>query len=471
MSGRKQKPYTIPEARIESAASEGKSLLRHDGKVIFIPFAAPGDVADIEVYRHKKNYADARITRLISPSPERVTPACVHYGTCGGCKWQHLSYSAQLAMKQEQVANDLKRIGKVEVAEFMPILGSKKEYRYRNKVEFTFSNKAWEEHFDKNNPGRIPALGFHIPGMFDKVLNLENCHIAPEGTDAIRNSIMQYALDNGYSFFDLRQQTGFLRNLMLRCNSEGKWMLVLIVAENKPRLIADMFDALMPLHPEIEEWTYAVNLKKNDMWSDLQVHTVKGRGYLSEQFEHLKFKIRPQSFFQTNTEQALELYRITRDFANLSGRENVYDLYTGTGSIALFVASGAAHVTGIEYVEAAVQDARENAQMNGVENASFYAGDMKEILNDELIAQHGKPDVVITDPPRDGMHPGVVEKLNELLPERIVYVSCNSSTQARDIAMLSEHYSVQKVKPVDMFPHTHHVESVALLIRKPEFNP
>lgn len=466
MSGRKSKPYTITDAVIETAASEGKALLRHDGKVIFVPFAAPGDIADVEVYRQKKNYADGRIVRLTSPSAERVEPHCPHYGTCGGCKWQHLSYKGQLALKQDQVLNDLKRIAKVDVKTFLPIRGSKKEYNYRNKVEFTFSNKAWEEHFDKNNPGRIPALGFHIPGMFDKVLNLDACHIAPEGTDTIRQAVLQFAIQNSYSFFDLRQQTGFLRNLMLRCNSRGRWMLVLIVAEDKPELVKNMFDALIPELPEIDEWSYVINTKKNDMWSDLEVIVYKGAGFLTESFEDLMYKIRPQSFFQTNTGQALELYRIIRKFADLKGTENVYDLYTGTGSIALFVAKNAAHVTGIEYVEAAVRDAKENAEINGFGNTSFYAGDMRLILNDELISKHGKPDVVITDPPRDGMHPGVIDKLNEMKADRIVYVSCNSSTQARDIALLADNYDVEKVIPVDMFPHTHHVESVALLLKK-----
>lgn len=399
MSGRKQKPYTIPAAVIESAASEGKALLRHDGKVIFVPYAAPGDVADIQVFKQKKNYAEGRILNLIQPSVDRTEPRCTHYGTCGGCKWQHLDYSGQLALKQDQVYNDLKRIAKVDVKEFLPILGSNKQYHYRNKVEFTFSNKAWEEHFDKNNPGRIPALGFHIPGMFDKVLNLDACHIAPEGTDKIRKAILNYAIQNQYSFFDLRQQTGYLRNLMLRCNAAGRWMLVLIFAEDKPELACQMFDALIPELPEIDEWNYVYNPKGNDMWSDLNVTTYKGTGYLTETFEDLTFKIRPQSFFQTNTEQALELYRITREFANLKGHENVYDLYTGTGSIALFVAAQASHVTGIEYVEAAIKDACENAVINNRSNTSFYAGDMRHILNDELIEKHGRPDVVITDPP------------------------------------------------------------------------
>lgn len=463
MSKRTQKPYLIENLEIETAAAEGKSIARHDGKVIFIPFSAPGDVADVMVQKQKKSYAEGRIQKLHTASPIRTEALCSHFGICGGCKWQHVDYAAQLGFKETQVKDDMQRIAKVEVGQYLPILGSKEVFHYRNKLEFTFSNKAWEEHFDKSNPGRIPALGFHIPGMFDKVLDLNACYLAPEYANKIKDTFKQYAIENDLSFFDIRQQDGFLRNLMMRCNSEGKWMVVLVVGEEKPKLVTSMFDKLIPILTEIEEWCYVINTKKNDTWSDLNVQTHKGNGYLSEKMEDLTFKIRPQSFFQTNAKQALELYKITREFASLSGTENVYDLYTGTGSIAQFVAKKAKQVIGIEYVEAAIVDAKENAILNKIENTHFYAGDMKLVLNDELISRHGKPDVVITDPPRDGMHPGVVEKLNELAPKRIVYVSCNTATQARDIALLSEKYNVLKIQTVDMFPHTHHVESVALL--------
>lgn len=463
MSKRTQKPYLIENLEIETAAAEGKSIARHDGKVIFIPFSAPGDVADVMVQKQKKSYAEGRIQKLHTASPLRTEALCSHFGICGGCKWQHVDYAAQLGFKETQVKDDMQRIAKVEVGQYLPILGSKEVFHYRNKLEFTFSNKAWEEHFDKSNPGRIPALGFHIPGMFDKVLDLNACYLAPEYANKIKDTFKQYAIENDLSFFDIRQQDGFLRNLMMRCNSEGKWMVVLVVGEEKPKLVTSMFDKLIPILTEIEEWCYVINTKKNDTWSDLNVQTHKGNGYLSEKMEDLTFKIRPQSFFQTNAKQALELYKITREFASLSGTENVYDLYTGTGSIAQFVAKKAKQVIGIEYVEAAIVDAKENAILNKIENTHFYAGDMKLVLNDELISRHGKPDVVITDPPRDGMHPGVVEKLNELAPKRIVYVSCNTATQARDIALLSEKYNVLKIQTVDMFPHTHHVESVALL--------
>jgi len=463
LSKKTQKPYLIENLEIENAAAEGKSIARHDGKVIFIPFSAPGDVADVMVQKQKKSFAEGRIQTLHKPSPLRTEALCSHFGVCGGCKWQHVSYAAQLGFKETQAKDDMQRIAKVEVGQFLPILGSKDIFHYRNKLEFTFSNKAWEEHFDKSNPGRIPALGFHIPGMFDKVLDLDACYLAPEYANKIKDTFKRYAIDNDLSFFDIRQQDGFLRNLMMRCNSEGKWMVVLVVGEEKPKLVIAMFDKLIPILTEIEEWCYVINTKKNDTWSDLNVQTHKGNGYLSEKMEDLTFKIRPQSFFQTNAKQALELYRITREFASLSGTENVYDLYTGTGSIAQFVAKNAKQVVGIEYVEAAIVDAKENAILNKIENTHFYAGDMKLVLNDELISRHGKPDIVITDPPRDGMHPGVVEKLNELAPKRIVYVSCNTATQARDIALLSDKYNVVKIQTVDMFPHTHHVESVALL--------
>jgi 23S rRNA (uracil1939-C5)-methyltransferase len=462
----KQKSFLLESVAITAAAAEGKAIAKHDGKVIFIPFAAPGDIADIKVTKQKKSYAEGEIVKLIESSPLRTNITCSHFGKCGGCKWQHVQYESQLAFKDTQVKDDLQRIAKVDVGEFLPILGCTNIFHYRNKLEFTFSNKAWEEHFDKANPKRLPALGFHIPGMFDKVLDLEKCYLAPEAANTIRDTIKGTAIAMGISFFDIREQHGFLRNLMLRCNTAGEWMLVLVVGENKPELAEELLQNVMPKLNMVTEWCYVINEKKNDSWSDLEVHTIKGNGYLIESLENLKFKIRPQSFFQTNAAQALNLYQITRTFAGLTGSEIVYDLYTGTGSIAQFVAAGAKNVIGIEYVEAAILDAKENAILNKIDNTTFYAGDMKLVLNDELIARHGKPQVIITDPPRDGMHPDVVAKINELLPDRIVYVSCNPATQARDIALLADNYSVSKVQAVDMFPHTHHVESVALLIRK-----
>lgn len=462
----KQKSFLLESVAISAAAAEGKAIARHEGKVIFIPFAAPGDVADIKVTKQKKSYAEGEIVKLIESSPIRTAVTCSHFGKCGGCKWQHVQYESQLAFKDTQVKDDLQRIAKVEVEEFLPILGCNNIFHYRNKLEFTFSNKAWEEHFDKANPKRLPALGFHIPGMFDKVLDLDTCYLAPEAANTIRDTIKEKAIEMAITFFDIREQHGFLRNLMLRCNTAGEWMLVLVVGENNPELATELLNAVMPQLNMVTEWCYVINEKKNDSWTDLEVHTIKGNGYLIESLENLKFKIRPQSFFQTNAAQALRLYQITREFAGLTGNEIVYDLYTGTGSIAQFVAAGAKSVVGIEYVEAAILDAKENAVLNKIDNTSFYAGDMKLVLNDELIAKHGKPQVIITDPPRDGMHPDVVQKINELLPDKIVYVSCNPATQARDIALLADKYSVKKIQAVDMFPHTHHVESVALLTRR-----
>jgi 23S rRNA (uracil1939-C5)-methyltransferase len=462
----KQKPFSLENILIENAASEGKSIAKHDGKVIFIPFSAPGDVADIKVSKQKKSYAEGQITKLITSSPHRVQPICEHFGKCGGCKWQHVDYKFQLDLKSKQVKDDMERIAKVDKFNYLPILGAQKTERYRNKLEFTFSNKAWEEHFDKENPQRIPALGFHIPGMFDKVLDINDCHLAPKTANRLRNDLKNKAIEMQLDFFDIRQQTGFLRNLMLRSNSNGEWMLVLIVTENNTEAIKTLFESLIPKFPEVIEWCYVVNNKKNDTWTDLEVITYKGKGYLISVIEDLKFKIRPQSFFQTNHQQAFELFQLTREFADLKGNENVYDLYTGTGSIAQFVAKKAKQVIGIEYVEAAVQDAKENAILNQLDNVAFYAGDMKLIFNDELIAKHGKADVVITDPPRDGMHPDVILTLLKMAPDKIVYVSCNPATQARDIALLKDQYDLIQIQAVDMFPHTHHVESVALFKKK-----
>ncbi len=466
MSRKKSEPVIIEGLQIIDAASEGKALARHDGKVIFIPYGAPGDIANVRITKQKSSFAEGVIEQLIEPSKERVDPACKHFGQCGGCKWQHVNYPLQLSFKQRQVEEDLKRIAKVEVDTFYPIVGCNEQFHYRNKLEFTFSNKAWEEHFDKENPGKIPALGFHKPGMFDKILDLEECFLAPTIANKIRVAVKEYAVQNELSFFDLRRQLGFLRNLMLRCNSKNEWMLVLIVFEPEKAKVEAMFKSLQTQFPEIVEWCYVFNYKRNDSWSDLTVETLIGKGYIEETIEDLKFKIRPQSFFQTNTKQALKLYQIAREFAQLNGTENVYDLYTGTGTIALFVAKHCKQVVGIEYVEAAVKDAKENAVLNGIEHAHFYAGDMKHILNDELINTHGKADVIITDPPRDGMHPDVVYKIIEMSPEKIVYISCNSATQARDLALLSAHYTVSKMQAVDMFPNTHHVETVALLVRR-----
>ena len=459
----KQNYPLLTQKTIIAEAAEGKSITKHDDLVVFVPFAASGDVVDIQITKKKKNYAEGRITQFHEYSDKRIEPKCDYFTKCGGCKWQHLSYENQLKLKQQQVIDDFERIAKVEIETILPIKGSNAFFNYRNKVEFTFSNKAWEEIFDKDNPKGLPALGFHFPGLFDKVIDIETCHIANDYSNQIKNSIKAIAVENQFDFFDLRHQTGWLRNLMIRNTSQDQWMVVLIVAFENEKAIKTIFDPLILKYPKVTEWCYVINNKRNDTWSDLEVETYKGKGYLEEKIEDKRYKIRPQSFFQTNTEQALVLYQIAREFAELTGIENVYDLYTGTGSIALFVSDKCKQITGIEYVEAAVIDAKENAALNNVKHAHFYAGDMKALLNDDLIQKHGKPDVIITDPPRDGMHPDVVNKLMEMEAKRIVYISCNPATQARDMLTLKEKYRVKKIQSVDLFPHTHHIENVSLL--------
>ncbi len=463
MHFKKKKFPLLENIEITGIAAEGKAIAKQEGKVIFVPYAAPGDIVNIQITKQKQSFSEGRMTELVKASELRIKPQCSHFGKCGGCKWQHVSYATQLNFKAQQVKNDLQRIAKVEVGNYAPIIGCDQNFNYRNKVEFTFSNKAWEEFFDKENPKRLPALGFHIPGMFDKVMDIDYCHIITDTANKIREALMEYVVQNNFEFFDIRQQTGWLRNVVIRNNSKNEYLVVLIVTDENSKAISGIFDHISAQFPEVISWNYVVNNKQNDTWTDLGVVNYSGATYLLEQFENLIFKIRPQSFFQTNTTQALKLYQITRDFAALQGYENVYDLYTGTGTIALFVAAFCSQVVGIEYVESSIMDAKENAIVNKVDNTHFYAGDMKLVLNDDLIAKHGKPDVIITDPPRDGMHPDVVNKIIALRPERIVYVSCNTATQARDIALLSEYYEVVKVQPVDMFPHTHHVENVALL--------
>jgi len=459
----KQNYPLITQKTILSEAAEGKSITKHEDMVVFVPYAASGDVVDLQITKKKKKFAEARITHFHEFSDKRIEPKCQYFTKCGGCKWQHLNYENQLKLKHQQVIDDFERIAKVHVETILPIIGANNVFNYRNKVEFTFSNKAWEEFFDKDNPKGLPALGFHFPGLFDKIIDIDICHIANDYSNQIKNRIKEIAVNNHFEFFDLRHQTGCLRNLMIRQTSQNQWMVVLVIAHQNNELISTIFDALIPEFAMVTEWCYVINNKRNDTWSDLDVMTYKGKGYLEEKIEDKIYKIRPQSFFQTNTDQALKLYEIAREFAGLTGVENVYDLYTGTGSIALFVSDRCKKITGIEYVEAAVIDAKENAKLNGVNHAEFFAGDMKSILNQEFIETHGKPDVVITDPPRDGMHPDVVAKLLEIEAQRIVYISCNPATQARDIFTLKEKYNVIKIQSVDLFPHTHHIENIALL--------
>ncbi len=449
-------------------AEEGKGVGKHQDLVIFIEKAVPGDVVDIQIYRLKKNLAEARITDFVKHSPDRVEPFCSHFGTCGGCKWQHLSYEAQLRYKQKTVLNALERLGKVDVKNAEPILGSAETQYYRNKLEFTFSNKRWLDDADMANRDSLSldALGFHVPGRFDKILDIEHCFLQAEPSNAIRNSVREYTLKNELSYYDLRNHEGALRNLIIRTASTGELMVIVVFAYADDQQIKGLMSHLKDSFPQITSLLYIVNQKRNDTIFDQDIVVFKGRDHIFEEMEGLKFKIGAKSFYQTNSAQAYELYKITRHMAGLNANDLVYDLYTGAGTIANFVAREVKQVVGIEYVPTAIEDAKINSELNGINNTTFYAGDMKDILTAEFIAQHGKPDVVITDPPRAGMHADVVARLLEMEASKIVYVSCNAATQARDIALLQEKYEVKRIRPVDMFPQTQHVENVALLVLK-----
>ena len=470
---RKRKPLPILEnIEITGIAAEGKALARVNDLVVFVPYAVPGDVVDLQVRRKKHSYAEAEIIRFHRRSPERVQPFCPHFGVCGGCKWQCLPYDKQLHYKQQQVTDHLQRIAKVELPEISPILGSVRQTHYRNKLEFGFSDKRWltEEEvrsgveFDNMN-----ALGFHIPGAFDKILDIQTCSLMDSLNDRIRNGIRDYALSHGLSFFNLRSATGLLRNLMLRTSSTGEVMLLIqfsIRNAEEETQARELLDHVHFSFPEITSLLWVNNLKCNDTIGDLPVHTHHGTPFIIEEMEGLRFKVGPKSFYQTNTEQAYELYKVARNFAELKPTDLVYDLYTGTGTIASFVARSAKQVIGIEYVPEAIEDAKENARFNGLDNTLFFAGDMKDILTAEFVGKYGRPDVIITDPPRAGMHTDVIKTILLAAPRRIVYVSCNSATQARDLALLDADYRVTAVQPVDMFPQTHHVENVVRLDRR-----
>ncbi len=449
-------------------AEEGKGVGKHQDLVIFIEKAVPGDVVDIQIYRLKKNLAEARITDFVKHSPDRVEPFCSHFGTCGGCKWQHLSYEAQLRYKQKTVLNALERLGKVDVKNAEPILGSAETQYYRNKLEFTFSNKRWLDDADMANRDSLSldALGFHVPGRFDKILDIEHCYLQADPSNAIRNSVREYTLKNELSYYDLRNHEGALRNLIIRTASTGELMVIVVFAYADDQQIKGLMSHLKDSFPQITSLLYIVNQKRNDTIFDQDIVVFKGRDHIFEEMEGLKFKIGAKSFYQTNSAQAYELYKITRHMAGLNANDLVYDLYTGAGTIANFIAREVKQVVGIEYVPTAIEDAKINSELNGINNTTFYAGDMKDILTAEFIAQHGKPDVVITDPPRAGMHADVVARLLEMEASKIVYVSCNAATQARDIALLQEKYEVKRIRPVDMFPQTQHVENVALLVLK-----
>lgn len=472
MARKKKELPLLEKVTITDVAAEGKALAKVNDLVIFVPYVVPGDVVDLQIKRKKNHYAEAVAVKFHEYSPERAEPFCQHYGVCGGCKWQCLSYENQIKYKQKQVFDNLTRIGKVELPEFMPILGSEKIRFYRNKLEYTFSNKRWlteEEVKQDVKYDQMNAVGFHIPGAFDKVLAIEKCWLQDDISNQIRNAIRDYAYAHELEFFNLRTQEGMLRNMMVRTSSTGELMVLLqckIVNDTQLAQMKELLQYVGDTFPQITSLLYVINNKCNDTIGDLDVEVFKGNDHIYEEMEGLRFKVGPKSFYQTNSEQAYNLYKVARDFAGLTGNELVYDLYTGTGTIANFVARRARKVVGIEYVPEAIEDAKENSQINGIENTLFYAGDMKDILTQDFINEHGRPDIIITDPPRAGMHNDVIDVLLFAEPRRIVYVSCNPATQARDLQLLDAKYKVTAVQPVDMFPHTHHVENVVLLEKR-----
>ena len=477
---RKHKPYPILEnVEIEAIAAEGKCLLHYDDKVVFVPFCVPGDIVDIQITKKKHSFMEGRVINFIQYSDVREKPMCSHFGVCGGCKWQNLPYTEQLKAKQQQVFDQLTRIGKIELPEINPILGSVKTSEYRNKLEFGCANKRWytQEEINAMPPreegkeGNLneSAIGFHITGAFDKIYPIEKCWLMDDFHNTVRNEIQKYAKETGMTFYDIRAQHGLLRDIMMRNSNTGEFMVLIQFhydVEGDEERAKALLEYVADKFPEITSLIYVDNQKGNDTFGDLELTTFKGTDFIYETMEDLKFKVGPKSFYQTNTDQAYHLYSIAREFANLSGNELVYELYTGTGTIANFVAHKAKKVIGIEYVPEAIEDAKVNSEINNITNTLFYAGDMKDILTDDFIAEHGHPDVIITDPPRAGMHQDVVDVILNAYPERIVYVSCNPATQARDLALMDAKYKVAKVQPVDMFPHTPHVENVVLLEKK-----
>lgn len=472
MARKKKELPLLEKVTITDVAAEGKAVAKVNELVIFVLYVVPGDVVDLQVKRKKNHYAEAVAVKFHEKSPLRTEPFCSHFGVCGGCKWQCLSYEEQLKYKQKQVFDNLTRIGKVELPEFRPILGSEKTRFYRNKLEFTFSNKRWlteEEVKQDVKYDQMNAVGFHIPGAFDKVLAIDKCWLQDDISNQIRNAVRDYAYAHNFPFFDLRTQEGLLRNIMIRTSSTGELMVVLqckVTDDEGRRKMEEILQFMADSFPQITSLMYVINNKCNDTIGDLDVEVFKGNDHIFEEMEGLRFKVGPKSFYQTNSEQAYNLYKVAREFAGLTGNELVYDLYTGTGTIANFVARKARKVVGIEYVPEAIEDAKVNSALNGIDNTLFYAGDMKDILTNDFIAEHGRPDVIITDPPRAGMHNDVIDVILAAEPKRIVYVSCNPATQARDLQLLDGKYKVTAVQPVDMFPHTHHVENVVQLERR-----
>ena len=449
---------------IVDIAEGGKGVAKVDDLVVFVDKAIPGDVADVELTRKKKNFAEARVRQVIKPSDHRVEPFCAHFGVCGGCKWQHMDYGAQLTYKQKSVDEALSRLGKVDTASMETILPAPKATYYRNKLEYTFSDKRWLT--DVDDAGESPemrALGFHVPSRFDKILDIDHCYLQQDPSNTIRNRLRAFALQHDIPFYNLREHEGALRNLIIRTASTGEVMVIVVFAYTDAETIETTMAFLQQEFPAITSLLYIVNQKRNDTIFDQDIHVYAGRDHIFEEMEGLRFKVGAKSFYQTNSEQAYELYKIARDFAGFNGNERVYDLYTGAGTIANFVARHVAEVVGVEYVPSAIEDAKINSEINGIRNTKFFAGDMKDVLTADFVALHGKPDIVIVDPPRAGMHPDVVARLVEMAAPKVVYVSCNAATQARDLALLAEKYTVQRIRPVDMFPHTQHVENVVLL--------
>lgn len=464
----RRKKKVIENLEVLDIASEGKSIAKHEDKIIFIPNVVPGDVVDVIIRRNKPSFSEGEVLKFHKYSEKRIQPVCEYFGVCGGCKWQNLTYEDQLFYKEKQVRDNIERIGKIHSANFHPIFGSKETLFYRNKLEYTFSNKKWltKEQIDSKDENiNRNGVGFHIPKMFDKVIDIDKCYLQNDFSNHLRNHIRDFAFENNLTFFDIREQYGLLRNLIVRTSSNGEIMIIVCFHEEE-KIQYELLENVKLKFPEITSLMYVNNTKKNDNISDLDIKTYAGLDHIYEEMEGLKFKIGPKSFYQTNSKQAYELYKFTRDYASLKGEEVVFDLYTGTGTIANFVAKKAKHVVGIEYVEDAITDAKHNSEINNINNTTFYAGDMKDIFKPHLFEKHGYPDTIITDPPRAGMHADVIDLINKSGAKRVVYVSCNPATQARDLKMMEDFYTVTEIQPVDMFPQTHHVENIALLIKK-----
>jgi len=465
MSRKKKSLPILEQVEILDAGSEGKTIARVNEMVLFVTNAVPGDVVDVQLTRKKSTFLEGYPVKIHKKSDQRTDAFCAYFGVCGGCKWQNVGYEHQLYYKQKQVKDNLVRIGHLDIPEMEPILGAPETSYYRNKLEFTFSDRKWLTDNEAGNTGELDmrGLGFHIPGRFDKIVDIDHCYLQAEPSNSIRNAVKKFTLENGYDFQNLKFHKGSLRNLMIRTTSTGETMVVVSFGRDEKELRLELLEFIKTSFPEITSLMYVINEKLNDSMADLDVLLHSGQDYITEEMEGLKFKIGPKSFYQTNSDQAYNLYKITREYAGLTGNEVVYDLYTGTGTIANFVAKKAAKVIGVEYIPEAIEDAKVNANLNGIENTVFFAGDMKDVLTADFIKEHGQPDVIITDPPRSGMHPDVVETILRAEPKRVVYVSCNPATQARDLQLMSHKYEIKRVRPVDMFPHTHHVENVVLL--------